>query len=148
MEKKILQLSNLYVATLRQIYLTHQYSHWTTRGDAFYGDHLVFERLYKSAADDADSAAEKMIGLFGAESVNYDSQRNFMTKLAEKYSSLDGEPVKMSLAIEKHFLDFSKEVYKAFDDDGVLSLGLDDLIMQIASSRETSVYLLNQILNK
>lgn len=146
--EKVWQIANLYVATLRQIYLTHQYSHWTTRGEAFYADHLVFERLYKAAQDDADLAAEKMIGLFGSEGVDYDAQRNFMSKLAAKYAELNGSPLEMSLQIEKDFLKFSKEAYDALEEEGVLSLGLDDMIMSIASKREESCYLLQQILDK
>lgn len=146
--EKVFKIANLYVATLRQIYLVHQYSHWTTRGDPFYGDHQLFERLYKSAADDADMAAEKMIGLFGPDGVDYNMQRDFMSKLAAKYESLKDEPAGLSLKIEKDFLAYSDEAYKLFDEEGVLSLGLDDMIMSIASNRETSVYLLKQKLTK
>lgn len=146
--EKVWQISNLYVATIRQMYLIHQFSHWTSRGEAFYSDHLVFERLYRSAAEDADMAAEKMIGLFGSDGVDYNAQKDFMNQLAAKYAELDGSPVEMSLKIEKDFLEFSKEALKAFEDEGVLSMGLDDMIMGIASNRETSVYLLQQILDK
>lgn len=146
--EKVIKVANLYVATLRQIYLTHQYSHWTTRDDAFYGDHQLFERLYKSAQDDADTAAEKMIGLFGLDSINYGLQADYMNKLATKYSLLQNSPAELSLKIEKDFLDYSNEAYKAFDDEGVLSLGLNDMIASIANNRETSVYLLKQKLNK
>lgn len=146
--EKVWKIANLYVATIRQMYLIHQFSHWTTRGEAFYSDHLVFERLYKSAGEDADMAAEKMIGLFGTSGVDYDMQKDFMAKLAEKYADLNGSPVEMSLKIEQDFLDFSKEAYSAFEDEGVLSLGLDDMIMSIASKREEACYLLQQILDR
>jgi len=146
--EKVWQLSNLYVATLRQMYLIHQHSHWTSRGKPFYGDHLLFQRLYESAAEDADTAAEKMIGLFGTDGVDYKEQCKLMNKIAMKFSELYDEPLEISLAIEKAFLDFSQAAYKAFDEEGVLSLGLDDMIMAIASNRETSVYLLKQALTE
>lgn len=133
--EKVWKIANLYVAMLRQMYLIHQYSHWTTRGEAFYGDHLLFERLYKSAGEDADLAAEKMIGLFGAEGVEFNSQRDFMSMIAAKYAEFDGEPAIMSLKAEKDFLEYSKQAYESFKDEGVLSLGLDDMIMSIASKR-------------
>lgn len=146
--EKVWKIANLYVATLRQIYLVHQYSHWTTRGRAFYSDHLLFERLYKSAADDADTAAEKMIGLFGLDGVDYDRQTEFMNKLADKYASWNGEPLTMSLKIEEDFLAYSKDARLSLKDEGVLSDGLDDMIMAIANNRETSVYLLKQTLDE
>lgn len=146
--EKVWKIANLYVATLRQMYAIHQFSHWTARGIAFFSDHKLFERLYGSAAEAADTAAEKMIGLFGADGVDYEAQTELMSKVAARYSHLSGSPVEMSLAIEKDFLDFSKEAYQAFDEEGVLSLGLDDMIMSIASERETSCYLLQQVLDK
>ena len=124
--------------------LIHQHNHWTTRGLAFYGDHLLFERLYDSALADLDLAAEKFVGLFGDEVLSYDLQCGLLHKTLSKYSKLEGSPVPMSLAIEKDFINFSKEAYDCFEQEGKLSLGLDDMIMAIASKREESVYLLQQ----
>lgn len=143
---KIIQIANLYVATLRQMYLIHQYSHWTTRGENFYGDHLLFQRLYESAEEDADGAAEKMIGLFGIEAVNFKSQKDFMKQLADKYDAMDGSPVEMSLKIEKDFIKFAKSAYDFFDKEGILSLGLDNKMQDISDRREESCYLLQQVL--
>lgn len=146
--EKVYKIANLYVATLRQMYLIHQHNHWNTRGEAFYSNHLLFERLYKSAAEDADAAAEKMIGLFGTQGVEYSEQALFMLEIANKYKHLDSERAELSLAIEKDFLQLSKDAYEAFDNEGVLTFGLDDLIMSIANKREESCYLLQQILDK
>lgn len=146
--EKVWKIANLYVATLRQIYLIHTYSHWTTKGRAFYSNHQLFERLYKSAQEDADTAAEKMIGLFGLDGVDYDMQTEFMGKLADKYASLNGEPLQMSLKIEEDFLAYSKDARLSLKDEGVLSDGLDDMIMAIANNRETSIYLLKQTLDE
>lgn len=145
---KCAKVCALYVATLKAIALIHQHSHWTTKGMSFYGDHLLFERLYNSALKDLDLAAEKFIGLFGDEYLNYDYQAELLNKILLKYKNLEGSPVEMSLSIEKDFLKFSREAYDCFEEEGRLkeSLGLDDMIMAIASQREESVYLLQQIL--
>jgi hypothetical protein len=50
--------------------------------------------------------------------------------------------------VEKDFLKFSQEAYNCFEDEGKLTLGLDDMVMAIASQREESVYLLQQKLLK
>lgn len=134
----------LYVATLKAIALIHQHSHWTTRGIPFYGDHLLFERLYNSALKDLDLAAEKFIGLFGDECLSYDLQAELLNKVLIKYKDLEGSPINMSLAIEKDFLNLSRDAYDCFEQEGKLTLGLDDMIMAIASQREESVYLLKQ----
>ena len=144
--EKYNKVAALYIASLKAMALVHQNSHWSTRGIAFYGDHLLFERLYNSALKDLDLAAEKFIGLFGDDVLNYDLQADLLHKILLKYSSLEGSPLEMSLATEKDFLKFSQQAYNCFEDEGKLTLGLDDMIMAIASQREESVYLLQQAL--
>jgi len=136
----------LYIATVKAIALIHQNSHWTSKGNNFYGDHLLFERIYKSALEDLDLAAEKFIGLFGASCLNYQLQADLLNKILLKYKGLEGEPLAMSLAIEKDFLKLSSDAYNCFEEEGKLTLGLDDMVMAIASNREGSVYLLQQAL--
>lgn len=140
------KVAALYIASLKGMALIHQHSHWTTRGMAFYGDHLLFERLYNSALKDLDLAAEKFMGLFGDQVLDYDLQADLLHKILLKYNSLEGSPLEMSLSMEKDFLKFSKDAYNCFEDDGKLTLGLDDMVMAIASQREESVYLLQQAL--
>ena|ERR1039458_5691022 len=146
--EKCNKIAALYIATLKAMALIHQHSHWTTRGAPFYGDHLLFERLYNSALKDLDLAAEKFIGLFGDQILDYDLQTKLLSEVLSKYSDLEGSPVEMSLTIEKEFLKFSKDAYNCFEDEGRLTLGLDDMVMAIASTREESVYLLQQKLLK
>lgn len=145
---KCSKVAALYVATLKAMALIHQHSHWTTRGAPFFGNHLLFERLYDSTLDDLDLAAEKFIGLFGDEVLDYDLQTDLLHKILLKYKNLEGSPLEMSLGIEKDFLKLSREAYDCFDKEGKLieSLGLDDMVMAIASNRETSVYLIQQVL--
>lgn len=144
--EKCIKIAALYIASLKAMILIHQHSHWTTRGAAFYSDHKLFERLYDSALADVDLAAEKFIGLFGDACLKYDMQAELLGKVLSKYSDHEGSPVEMSLTVEKDFLKFSQDAYKCFEEEGQLSLGLDDMIMSIASKREESVYLLQQTL--
>lgn len=144
---KCSKVGALYVATLKALALIHQHNHWTTKGNSFYGDHLLFERLYDSTLENLDLAAEKFIGVFGDQCLSYDLQTELLAKVLSKYKNLEGSPVRMSLAAEKDFLKFSKDAYNCFEDEGKLTLGLDDMIMSIASEREESVYLLQQSLD-
>lgn len=147
MVDKHLKIANLYIASLRGIALIHRHNHWTTRGQSFYGDHLLFERLYNSALENLDLAAEKLIGLFGDKVLDYDLQADLLHGVLAKFGSFEGSPHQMSLAVEKQFLKFSQEAYDAFEKDGHLTLGLADAMAEISSKREESVYLLQQSLN-
>ena len=143
---KSAKVAALYIATLKAMAIIHQHNHWTTRGSDFYGDHLLFERLYNSTLENVDLAAEKFMGLFGDSVLDYDLQTDLLHKVLVKYKNLEGSPAPMSLAVEKDFIKFSRTAYDCFEEEGKLSLGLDDMIMSIASDREASVYLLQQTL--
>jgi DNA-binding ferritin-like protein len=144
--EKCFKVAALYVATLKAIALIHQHNHWTTRGKMFFGDHLLFEKLYNSAQEDLDLAAEKFMGVFGDECLDYDLQADLLNKVLLKYKNLDGSPAEMSLAAEKDFLKFSQDAYDCFEAEGRMTLGVDDMVMEIASHREESVYHLQQTL--
>jgi hypothetical protein len=143
---KSCKIAALYIASLKAMALIHTNSHWTTKGDAFYGDHLLFERLYNSALKDLDLAAEKFVGLFGAECLDYQTQNAFLHKVLSNFNDLEGQPGEMSLAIEEQFLKLNGDAYNYFENEGELTLGLDDALCAIGSSREESVYLLKQLL--
>lgn len=143
---RTLKTAALYIASLRAMGIIHTQSHWTTKGKPFYGDHLLFERIYKSSLEDLDLAAEKFVGLFGTNCLDYQLQTELLGKVLLKYKGLEGKPLEMSLAIEKDFLKLSQDAYNCFEDEDQLTLGLDDMVMAIASNREGAVYLLQQAL--
>lgn len=144
---KCSKVGALYVASLKALALIHQHNHWTTKGVAFYGDHLLFERLYNDTLELLDLAAEKFVGLLGVQVLSYDAQTELVSKVLSKYSNLEGSPVQMSLEAVKDFIKFSKDAYNCFEEEGKLTLGLDDMIMATASKSEEFVYLLQQSLN-
>lgn len=41
--------------------------HWQAKGQPFYGDHLLFERLYQARIEEIDGLAEIIAGHFGAD---------------------------------------------------------------------------------
>jgi DNA-binding ferritin-like protein len=146
--EKCCKVAALYIATLKGMAQIHQFNHWTTKGKDFYGNHLLFERLYDSTLKDLDTAAEKFIGVLGEECIDYDLSADLLNKILLKYKDLEGSPAEMSLAIERDFIQFSKSAYDCFEAEGKLTLGLDDMIMAISSQREESVYLLQQALKE
>ncbi len=142
--EKCVKVAALYVAALRALALINQFSHWTNKGISFFGNHLMYEKLYNSALEDADLAAEKFVGIFGAECLDYQLQTELINKCLSKYNNFDTEPGARSLKAERDFIKFSKDAYECFEREGRLTLGLDDMIMAISSKREESVYHLQQ----
>lgn len=126
--------------------LIHLHNHWTTKGSSFYGDHLLFERIYKSTLENLDLAAEKFLGILGEDCLNYEVQAELLNRVLLKYKKFSSQPLAMSVAIEKDFLKLSQDAYRCLEEEDRMTLGLDDMIMSISSEREESVYLLQQAL--
>lgn len=138
-----IDLMSLYVAYLRALYQIHQNNHWRTKGNDFYGNHLLFQRLYEASQEMADGAAEKTIGVFGDLNINSDK----IAEIANKFNS-EENPVLSSLKAEKGFQALSRMVYDELEKAEALTLGLDDSIMANANTSETHCYLLQQALDK
>jgi DNA-binding ferritin-like protein len=134
------EIMSLYVAFLRALYQILQEAHWKSTGTEFYGNHLLFERLYSATQETVDDAAEKTIGVFG-ELKDY---HEIIAELCTKFES--DNLIESCLKAEQMFLAFSQNVYDDLKESGAMTLGLDDMIMSIASKHEVHVYLLKQAL--
>lgn len=132
----------VYLATLRTIYNLAQENHWKSKGSNFYSNHLLFQRIYEETQENVDEAAEKLITLFGDEVLNEEILLSTESKVKQKYFNLEG--IDQVLKIIKDFISFSKFAYNCFEQEKKLTLGLDDMIMSIASDQESHVYLLTQ----
>lgn len=128
------------VCRLRAAYLTHQAAHWETKGVAFYGDHLMYERLYNAAQGDADAVAERVIGLFGG--TMHDQDPVLSVALADVPAT---EDVRVRCDVAEHLaLVAASTAYDLLKGGGQLTKGLDDLLLSVASHREEARYLLRQ----
>jgi len=133
------------LATLRALFQIHQNAHWLSRGVPSYGDHLLFQRLYEGIADEIDGLAEKMIGVYDIE-IDVMQQADQVADIMTIFESHDEELdlASRSLRAETLFLEFLQRVYARLDDEGELTMGLDDFLPAVASLHETHVYLLKQ----
>ena len=138
------QLQNL-LAVLRAAYETYRTSHWQATGEGYYGDHLMLQRIYEDAEKAVDQVAERTVGYYGAQSVDLSDQ-------AERVRTWSGTfgrekcPVKASLLAARAVRDQLTESYDAIRADRQMSLGLDDLLMTLASKNDEHQYLLQQAL--
>lgn len=142
------QLSVL-LAHARYLTMVHQTHHWTTKGDSFYGDHLLFERLYNGSSEDIDVLAEKVIGLSCDNNVNLNVQLNQLNRLVQNYGMSSTIPqacelAKRSLLAEMNFLKCICHMSCSLKEQGLLTGGLDNLLAGIQDKHEGHVYLLKQ----
>mgnify|MGYP003584985696 CR=1 FL=1 len=142
------QLSVLLVH-LKYLATVHQTHHWTAMGDPFYGDHLLFDRLYGAVNEEIDGVAEKCVGLGTTENVNLLLQATQFYELAREYGMTQTIPqacelVKRSLAAEMKFMATCETLIAMMAENGTLTKGLDNMLSGILDKHEGHVYLLKQ----
>ena len=130
------------VALLRAVQIIHHTAHWQTAGATFYGDHLLFERLYSGITEEFDGLAEKAVAYGGPGCVDALAQ---VALIAEFVATIGGtDLVRKSLTAEQMLQDEIEECRTALEGAGELPLGLDNFLQGLADSHETAIYLLGQ----
>lgn len=142
------QLSVLLVH-LRYLAMIHQTHHWTTKGDPFYGDHLLFQRLYDGVTGEIDTVAEKAIGLGSIANVDIALQTKQIMSLVQSYGMTSTLPQPSDLArrsyqAEMSFLKVTAHLVEHIKECGMMTRGLDNMIAGIEDSHESNVYILKQ----
>jgi len=142
------------LAMLRALHWTHQSIHWATHGNAYYGDHLLFQRLYEEGLpDEIDTLGEKCVAYFGYFSVDPISNMNRTLEWIKEWwdwpeDNQDEFAIMMTgLKAERDLQQQLTLAYKFIKEDNQMTLGLDDFLMAMANAHETNIYLLQQRLN-
>ena len=142
------QLSIILVG-LRHLAFVHQTHHWTAKGDPFYGDHLLFGKLYDTVNGEIDAVAEKAVGLGSIDNVNLQLQVFQLAKMTKAYGASSTIPqttdlAKRSLGAEISFLRCVDHCVSSMKEQGILTRGLDNMLAGIQDVHEGHCYLLKQ----
>jgi hypothetical protein len=129
---------------LRALQWLHITNHWQSAGEPFYGDHLMFERMYSGLTEEIDTLAEKIVGSEGASAVDPAPQISVAASWLARWSSVDGGAVARALRAELDLQAALLAVYSDLEASGRKTMGLDDFLMATASAHESNVYLLRQ----
>lgn len=137
------------LAVLRAAAMMHQTHHWQTLGSNFYGDHLLFERLYNESVGFIDQIAERAVGLAGGSLVSVTQQallvQGIITSWSKSESSdLSAQLVSSSLEVETDVIRCVHAVITSLDSKGMLTDGTSNLLEGVADKHEEFLYLLKQ----
>jgi len=134
------------LAVLQACSMLHQSHHWSTRGPAYYADHLMFDRLYTESQEFIDQLAERIIGSQQALLIDPVEQANqvgiFLKGLKGSYTP--DEMVQSSLTGEMLCLEHIEKFLNNLKETDRLTSGLSNLLEGMADKHETFVYLLRQ----
>jgi DNA-binding ferritin-like protein len=128
---------------LRAMHWLHWTSHWTVEGDPFYGDHLLFQRLYEAMPDEIDGLAEKIVATYGVGAVNPVAQAEIMMSLLRRWETTQGIMAK-ALVAEQDLQRAVGALLTSLPATGELSTGLGNYLEDLLDKHETNLYLLGQ----
>jgi DNA-binding ferritin-like protein len=131
------------LAVLRAIHWSHWTAHWQVKGTPSYSDHILFDSLYTGIPAEIDALAEKMVAYFGAEAVAPIPSMALSQQFLATHSS-EPNVYRRALKMELQLQRTLKQVYESIEDSNEMSLGLDDFLMAVSNTHETSIYLLRQ----
>ena len=138
-----------HLAWLRVISIWFQHAHWSTSGSTFYGDHLLYERIYNEITEEIDTLAEKAVGFVGASTVDTHTHSKMIAEMLCSYPtpSRANEATMIAsaaLALVKDYAETVQETYDSLKSAGHMTMGLDDFLMALVNKLESFVYLLKQ----
>lgn len=132
------------LGTLLGQYLLYYQAHWRTSGEPYYGDHLLFERLYEGIQCELDTMAEKILGYNGADTIDIVELNRLATTKLEEWTSTSSDFRQQGLASEEDMQASFKMHYDQLKEMDALPMGLDDFLMATAGKHDTHQYLLQQ----
>lgn len=130
------------------LYNMYYHMHWRSEGENYYGDHLLFQRLYEDMPDEIDGIAEKAIGILNdTKAVNPVENTAAAAKILSELMSDEDEPSTYSdtaVKAERQFVQAVADALNLMEKEGELTDGVEDLLQGIASKHEEHLYLLQQ----
>ena len=123
--------------------------HWKAKGENYYSDHLLFQRLYEATEEDIDPIAEKAIGTTDDDTflnalLLLEGAAMWVTRWDPSGTSVCSEFVNNLLMAETDFIDEVGTVKQEFENKEMLTNGIDDFLQALANKHEEHVYLLRQ----
>jgi len=142
----------VFIDLLRGLQLLYQTSHWQTSGPMYYGDHLLFQRLYEALGDDIDALGEKAVGMGNERLVDYrhslQNMQMFLDAADDMITAENETPaqkhVARALRAETAFIRAGESLMNMLDGKGLLTRGVENLLGGILDKHEGLLYLLKQ----
>jgi DNA-binding ferritin-like protein len=131
---------------------SHLTSHWRSSGPNSFGDHLMYERLYKKVDEEIDDLAEQLVQIGGSPAVDPSAMLSDAARRISKVEDhMRPEPqtrlATRALAMENALVRTITDVRLRLQQADALSLGLDNLLAGVADTHNKHLYLLKQRLS-
>lgn len=126
--------------------------HWQVNGKSFYGDHLMFQRIYEGTNGQIDGIAEKAVGLGRVNLVDSAKITEVMDIFLDHIrsnTSVEMDDTGYSFAKRgkfaiEAFIDTVDQMSVELKEKGLLTKGLDNMLAGILDAQESNIFLLKQ----
>lgn len=134
-----------FLAVTEGLQTLHHSHHWQTKGENFYGDHLLYQRLYEAILPEIDLIGEKLIGVSQDVSLtNYFKRVKCMEMFLKAVTHSDQPYIVVSHDAELTYVRMGGELMDRLEQDGLLTRGLEQMLGNILDKHEEHIYLLMQ----
>lgn len=140
------------VGMLEGLSVLFQTLHWQINGNSFYGDHLMFQRIYEATDEQIDGVAERAVGLGTrhlADSSKIVKSMDIFLDHIRSNTVMEMNDIGYSFAKRgkyalEMFIETVEKMYSELKEKGLLTSGLDNLIQGILDVQEGHLFLLKQ----
>lgn len=132
----------VHVALRVEEMLFHVY-HWRSKGADYYGDHLLYQRLYQARAEEIDRIGEVLVALGGVSSVAPGATIVGMQDLAARVEATQGTDAVKGLALVNETLRRVNDA-NALLGKGPYTLSVNNVLAGFADKHLEALYLLKQ----
>lgn len=139
---------SLFISYLNGLKLIHHAHHWQSKGSNFYGDHLMFQRLYEVIDGEIDVLAEKLIGLSGSAKGTSFFVINEGTSMFLDTVGKGKSLVEESFDAETIVVELGTMLVETWRETGLLTPGLEQAIGDVLNKHEEHMYLLERRLDQ
>lgn len=135
------------VAHLRGMQFFSHNAHNMVARSPFHSDHDFFGEVYTALEDDYDSVIERMLGLFGDSSINFD---DILSKAHFLVSQLDVQKATENVVFYQHLLILEKKLCDMIKQICLqnCSIGTEQLLGDIANKSEMRQYKISRRIKK
>ena len=134
-----------FLAVTEGLQVIHHSHHWQTKGENFYGDHLLFQRLYEAVQAEIDLIGEKLIGVSQEIGLtNYFKRVKAMEMFLKAVTHSEQSYVAVSHDAELAYVRLGADLMDHLDQAGLLTRGLEQMLGNIMDKHEEHIYLLDQ----
>ena len=122
--------------------LFHVY-HWRSKGQDYYGDHLLYQRLYTDRAVEIDRIGEVILAVGPASAVNPLTTITGMYDLAQRIEAGGGSDAEKGVSLVQETLRRVNDANASLGQDAY-SLSVNNVLAGFADKHLEALYLLRQ----